>query len=218
MLEAHRKLDAETMHEIFNSGFSRIPCYDRNRPSNDNIVGLLIVKDLILLDPADETPVHVLLNLYPRPLECVFPTTTLKEILNLFKTGRTHMAIVHDVEGTGGDDGAEGSENGSPTHHHSSSETEGLLNDPQRNHAVVKHSENHAVEEEGSHRDPRYVNVGIVTLEDVIEAILHTEIEDGKFVDYVIECQYLHLLVVVWINYAFALFSNNFCKFLFLVV
>lgn len=170
MLEAHRKLDAETMSEIFNSGFSRIPCYDRNRPSDDNIVGLLIVKDLILLDPADESPVHTILNLYPRPLECVFPTTTLKEILNLFKTGKTHMAIVHEVEGGVTDDEVQATQ--------SSDDDDTSSNKDSSKHPVVQHSDEHRIEIEGTASDPNYVNVGIVTLEDVIESILHTEIED----------------------------------------
>lgn len=135
MLELHRQLDAETMHEIFNSGFSRIPVYDRVKPWHDNIVGLLIAKDLILIDPADAISVSTLLNLYPRPLERVFPDTTLRELLNIFKTGRTHMAIVNTVDHT--------------THNGTNK--------------IV---------------DPHYHQLGIITLEDVIEAILATEIAD----------------------------------------
>lgn len=142
MLEVHRILDAETMHQIFNSGFSRIPVYDRNKPWYDNIVGLLIAKDLILIDPNDAISIHTLLTLYPRPLERVFPDTTLRQLLNIFKTGRTHMAIINTVSDIP----------------HNDEQTVNIdVHDQQQVH---------------------YHNQGIITLEDVIEAILATEIED----------------------------------------
>lgn len=155
MLELHRQLDAETMHEIFNSGFSRIPVYDRIKPWYDNIVGLLIAKDLILLDPEDSISVSTLLNLYPRPLERVFPDTTLRELLNIFKTGRTHMAIVNTV-----DDVVHNGVNNTNNHNNTSTSTTGKQS-----------------------TDPHYHQLGIITLEDVIEAILNEEISDETDID-----------------------------------
>lgn len=36
------------MYEIFKSGYSRIPVYDRDR---HDVVGLILAKDLIFVDP-----------------------------------------------------------------------------------------------------------------------------------------------------------------------
>ena len=129
MIELHRNLDFTLMNEIFKSGYSRIPVYDNNLPATDNIVGLLIVKDLILLDPEEETPVATILQYYPHPLEKVFYDSHLRELLQIMKSGRAHMAVVHDINNQGSG-------------------------------------------------DPFRVNMGIVTLEDVIESILNMEIED----------------------------------------
>ena len=129
MIELHRSLDFTLMNEIFKSGYSRIPVYDSQLPATDNIVGLLIVKDLILLDPEEETPVATILQYYPHPLEKVFYDSHLRELLQIMKSGRAHMAVVHDINNQGAG-------------------------------------------------DPFRVNMGIVTLEDVIESILNMEIED----------------------------------------
>ena len=128
-VELHRVLDFTLLNEIFKSGYSRFPVFDNTLLATDNIVGLLIVKDLILLDPEEETPVSTILQCYPHPIEKVFPDSHLKELLQIMKSGRAHMAIVHDIINEG--DG-----------------------------------------------DPYRVNLGIVTLEDVIESILDMEIED----------------------------------------
>lgn len=54
MLEVHRKLDFSTLSEIFKSGYSRIPVFDETKEM-DSVVGLLITKDLILIDPGVST-------------------------------------------------------------------------------------------------------------------------------------------------------------------
>eukprot|EP00741_Cyanophora_paradoxa_P016861 tig00020943_g16285.t1 len=66
-------------------------------PTRRQVVGLLIVKDLILLDPDDEVPVRMVLAVYGRPLHRVFPDTRLDMVLNEFKTGKAHVALVHRV-------------------------------------------------------------------------------------------------------------------------
>ena len=129
MVELHRCLDFTLLNEVFKSGYSRIPVFDSALPATDNIVGLLIVKDLLLLDPEEETPVQTILQYYPHPIEKVFFDSHLKELLAVMKSGRAHMAVVHDINSSGAG-------------------------------------------------DPFRVNMGIVTLEDVIESILQMEIED----------------------------------------
>lgn len=60
MLEATRKLDFETMLEIYKSGFTRIPVYEGG--SRDRVSSMLFVKDLILVDPDDEIEVQTVVS------------------------------------------------------------------------------------------------------------------------------------------------------------
>jgi CBS domain containing-hemolysin-like protein len=39
------------LSEIYKAGFSRVPVYDGNTKYGNRIVGILMVKDLILLNP-----------------------------------------------------------------------------------------------------------------------------------------------------------------------
>lgn len=48
MLSIDSKLDLNTLGEIFKSGYSRIPVYEKSR---SDIVGLILTKDLIFMDP-----------------------------------------------------------------------------------------------------------------------------------------------------------------------
>lgn len=53
MLPISLILDFRTVSEIFETGFSRIPVYDKDK---SDVVAILFAKDLILVDPDDETP------------------------------------------------------------------------------------------------------------------------------------------------------------------
>jgi metal transporter CNNM len=99
-LEVHCKLDFALLSEIFKSGYSRIPIYDETTPHH-TIVGLLYVKDLILIDPEDAIPLLTIINFYGRETPRVFPDTHLSELLEIFKSGKSHMAIVQDVNSDG---------------------------------------------------------------------------------------------------------------------
>ncbi|NXK58544.1 CNNM1 protein, partial [Sylvietta virens] len=127
MLRADAVLDFATVSEILRSGYTRIPVYEGDR--RDNIVDLLFVKDLAFVDPDDCTPLQTVTRFYRRPLHCVFNDTRLDTLLEEFKKGESHLAIVQRVNNEG----------------------------------------------EG---DPFYEVMGIVTLEDVIEEIIKSEILD----------------------------------------
>lgn len=60
MLEATRKLDFETMLEIYKRGFTRVPVYEGG--SRDRVNNMLFVKDLILVDPDDEIEVQTVVS------------------------------------------------------------------------------------------------------------------------------------------------------------
>lgn len=95
MLDGDERLSFATIAKIFKSGYSRIPVYRNN--SKDNIMGLLMVKDLIFVDPEDETPVKHLVQIFGRSLHVVWPTDDLGSVLRELKQGRSHMALVRDV-------------------------------------------------------------------------------------------------------------------------
>ncbi|GMH90691.1 hypothetical protein TrVE_jg5975 [Triparma verrucosa] len=94
MISIDDKLTFELIAEVFKSGFSRIPVYEIDE---DNIVGLLLVKDLIFVDPEDETPVKSFIQIFGRGLHVVWPDQSLGDCLRTFKQGRGHMALVRDV-------------------------------------------------------------------------------------------------------------------------
>ncbi len=58
LLEVRSRLNFATMLAIYKSGFTRIPVYEASR---QNIKGILYVKDLILVDPDDETELSAVL-------------------------------------------------------------------------------------------------------------------------------------------------------------
>ncbi|EFC40934.1 CBS and cyclic nucleotide-binding domain-containing protein [Naegleria gruberi] len=102
MLDIDNKLDVETMTSIWQAGHSRIPVFKGDK---NNIVGLLYVKDLILVNPDECLPISTILTFYGREVLKVFPDTYCDEMLKTFKSGRTHIAIVHEPREseTGGD-------------------------------------------------------------------------------------------------------------------
>lgn len=91
MLEASLSLNFEVLLLIFQSGHSRVPVYERQR---DNIIGVLFAKDLILLDPEDSVPIKTVLLFFNRAVLVLFFDTTLNKMLNIFRQGGGHMAIV----------------------------------------------------------------------------------------------------------------------------
>lgn len=95
MLSASDNLNFKKITEIFKSGFSRIPVYERNK---DDIIGLLLVKDLIFVDPEDETPIRNFIQIFGRSFLLCWPDQKLGDTLRLFKKGGSHMAIVRDVK------------------------------------------------------------------------------------------------------------------------
>ncbi|KAL9651395.1 hypothetical protein ABK040_001345 [Willaertia magna] len=94
MLDYHStKLDMDTMTSIWQIGHSRIPVYKDNR---NNIVGILHVKDLILINPQEELPLSTVISFYGRQVQKVFPDLPLHEMLKQFITGTSHLAVIHE--------------------------------------------------------------------------------------------------------------------------
>mmetsp|Transcript_3213 Transcript_3213/g.4747 ORF Transcript_3213/g.4747 Transcript_3213/m.4747 type:complete len:779 (-) Transcript_3213:15-2351(-) len=98
MLDISNNLDMDVLNQIWQTGHSRIPVYDR---SKDNIVGLLFTKDLLLINPEHEYKLATVLTFYGREVLRVSPDTHLNKILAMFKTGKSHIAIVHEADDDG---------------------------------------------------------------------------------------------------------------------
>lgn len=92
-LDVNSKLDWEAVGKILARGHSRVPVYSGNPK---NIIGLLLVKNLLTIRPETETPVSaVSIRRIPR----VPADMPLYDILNEFQKGSSHLAAVVKVKG-----------------------------------------------------------------------------------------------------------------------
>ena len=158
MLPESTRLSFKVVREIFEQGFSRVPVF---RGERQRIVGLLFVKDLIFVDPEDETALTSLLGIFARGLQIVDETDSLDDVLRIFKAGHGHLALVRRGEVT--------------------KKLTAIQEDSNESKEVE-------LTEMGAPPVPDQapsVFVGIVTLEDIVEEILGDEIidETDVFVD-----------------------------------
>ncbi len=82
----------ELLHLIIETSHSRFPVYERDR---ENIIGILMAKDLLKLQRAPELHLKALL----RPAVFVPESKKLNDLLREFKGNRNHLAIVIDEFG-----------------------------------------------------------------------------------------------------------------------
>ena len=101
MLSVDQKLSFETIAKIFKTGYSRIPIFE---VSQNNIIGLLFVKDLIFIDPADDTPVRNFIQIFGRSVHYTWPDDKLGDVLRELRNGKSHLALVRDVVSNGDKD------------------------------------------------------------------------------------------------------------------
>ena len=89
-------LDFDSISDIKTQGYSRIPVYDGER---ENIVHILLAKDLLFIDPDDKKPLEEICNFYNKPFIRAEKDKPLNQMLNEFKTGeKGHLAIVKASE------------------------------------------------------------------------------------------------------------------------
>lgn len=89
LINSKAVLDFDTMTEIMESGYTRIPIYEKER---SNIVDMLYVKDLAFVDPDDCTPLKTITKFYNHPVHFVSYDTMLDEVLDAFKKGKEPLA------------------------------------------------------------------------------------------------------------------------------
>jgi magnesium and cobalt transporter len=82
----------ELLGVVIEAGHSRFPVYEGQR---DNIIGILLAKDLLKLQRAPELNLRTLL----RPAVFVPESKNLNELLRDFRSNRNHLAIVIDEFG-----------------------------------------------------------------------------------------------------------------------
>ncbi|MBP6899028.1 MAG: CBS domain-containing protein [Burkholderiaceae bacterium] len=82
----------ELLATVIDTGHSRFPAYEGQR---DNIIGILMAKDLLKLQRAPELNLRTLL----RPAVFVPESKSLNELLRDFRSNRNHLAIVIDEFG-----------------------------------------------------------------------------------------------------------------------
>ncbi len=83
----------EVINLITNSGFSRIPVYDKTL---DNIVGIIFARDLL---NAWRYKDLIIIQDLVRPAFFIPETKNVSELLHEFKTGHYHMAVIVDEYG-----------------------------------------------------------------------------------------------------------------------
>jgi magnesium and cobalt transporter len=82
----------ELMHQVIDTAHSRFPVFEGEK---DNIIGILMAKDLLKLQRAPELNIRALL----RPPVFVPETKGLNDLLREFRGNRNHLAIVIDEFG-----------------------------------------------------------------------------------------------------------------------
>jgi magnesium and cobalt transporter len=82
----------ESLHKVIDTGHSRFPVYESER---DNLVGILLAKDLLKLQRAPSLNIRTLL----RPPVFVPESKGLNDLLREFRNTRNHMALVVDEFG-----------------------------------------------------------------------------------------------------------------------
>ena len=91
LLDIQANMD-ELMHQVIDTAHSRFPVFDGDR---ENIIGILLAKDLLKLQRAPELNIRALL----RTAVYIPETKALNDLLREFRGNRNHLAIVIDEFG-----------------------------------------------------------------------------------------------------------------------
>ncbi|KAJ0097172.1 hypothetical protein Patl1_28463 [Pistacia atlantica] len=193
-IDINAKLDRNLRKLILDKGHSRVPVYYQ-QPTN--IIGLVLVKNLLTIHPEDEVPIK---NVPIRRIPRVSETMPLYDILNEFQKGHSHMAVVIRHQG----------KTQQPAAEHSTDDTDVRVDIDGESHLKEKclktkrslkkgYSFSHDPNlHRGASKSKKWTNpevlhitddpllmavgegeaIGIITLEDVIEELLQEEIFD----------------------------------------
>ena len=162
MIKLKKKLSNRSAKRIVKAGYSRIPIYAKG--DKNFILGVLLIKSLIGLDLSKEETIEKLVReekiTLRKPL-FVHPDDPMIDCLTRFKNGRSHMAIVTD-------DPKGMEENMRHVYEDDSFQFEDEEDGPARKDSQSRSSQSGV----------RPKVLGIVTIEDILESIIHDEIYD----------------------------------------
>lgn len=196
MLPRDLVLSRAVLQQILESGFSRIPVHEPGDPSD--LLGVVIVKELITVEPDSCERLDKAAHVYEIPV--LSARTPLFDILNVMQTGCAHMCIltydpIPEDEAAAAavavvEAGAEASSEGTLGLLEEGAGDGGGTGQPMWWVRRVNNIQRQALQltaPEGARggTPPQEGNVGIVTMEDIIEELLQEEIVDetDRFVD-----------------------------------
>jgi len=94
MLEVNTVINRDLLKTIYTKGYSRIPIYETSR---QNVIGILLAKDLILFNPDRDKLTLKQLSSIMREMVAIAHDAKLEAVLTYFQKGATHMALVSKV-------------------------------------------------------------------------------------------------------------------------
>ncbi|PIN13089.1 putative membrane protein [Handroanthus impetiginosus] len=186
-LDLDGTLNLETLNAIMTMGHSRVPVYYKNPK---NIIGVILVKNLLAVDPEDSVPLRKMLI---RKIPRVSGNMPLYDILNEFQKGHSHLAVVYrDLKETKETLLKAKGDNQNFAIKSISHDADSMLN---KSDDQVKKSPQATPAFKKKHRgcsfcildldtspipefSPNQEVVGVITMEDVIEELLQEEILD----------------------------------------
>ncbi len=90
-LDINSLLDFDTFKTILYHGYSRIPVHEFTK---ENLVGVILIQDLLLNDPNDKVPTRAVLEYFKHPLLKCKTADNLEVMFEKFRKG-SHMAFVY---------------------------------------------------------------------------------------------------------------------------
>ncbi|CAF1059334.1 unnamed protein product [Brachionus calyciflorus] len=92
-LDINSILDFETFKIILQQGYSRIPVYEG---SKEYLVGMILIQDLLLNDPADKVPLKAVIEYYKHRVPKCKLQDSLGSMFDKFRKGDSHLAFVYE--------------------------------------------------------------------------------------------------------------------------
>mmetsp|Transcript_44265 Transcript_44265/g.71035 ORF Transcript_44265/g.71035 Transcript_44265/m.71035 type:complete len:721 (-) Transcript_44265:233-2395(-) len=176
MVESHTRLTFQVLMDLYKSGFTRIPVYEIDR---QNIIGILFTKDLILIDPDDEVEIAAVISFHGSReggfVRGVPDDTSLDKVFREFKTSYLHLLVAYGEVGPGA---------GRTVEKLWSSVVKNEVDDLYGGFQANQHISDYTADVHSLAGNRRVVT-GVITLEDVLEAVIKDEIvdESDNFVD-----------------------------------